>query len=470
MAADSVLYPEKVDISNCAKEPIHIIGKSQAHGVIVACNAGTLEISQCSENALPHFKISHEDLLGKQIEELLGSEREKELRTTLQEKKPFLPDEMEINGRNFLTLPHLSFGNLIIDFEPLMEEHNPILFQRQLSKILNNLRAAGTVEELCREAAALTSGLFEYDRVMVYKFDEEWNGEVVAEEKREEADSWLGLRYPASDIPAQARKMFLKNRVRIIADVNYEPVPVVHEISLVTNQPLDLSGSGLRAVSPIHIEYLQNMKVGASLTVGVVVDGKLWGLVACHHNSAKYINYYQRESCHFLTQMFSNELALRETNRFLEKTGVSGEIREKLVLHMKQEENPVQALTAFETKFTDLISCGGGGIFINGKLNLIGTTPSEEEVQELIFQFLDVQEENLCFSKNLSEVFPEAKRYRDRASGILSLRIENNYMIWFRPEVVQTVNWGGDPEKKVTFNEEKKRLSPRKSFEKWSES
>lgn len=470
MTDDSVSYPEKIDISNCSKEPIHIIGKSQSHGVIVACNRQTLEITQCSENTAKFFGIDFRELLQKPLKVLLGEAGEEKLRLALQDAENFLPEELQIGEQEFVMLPHISEDSLVIDFEPLYENRDPRLFQRQLTKILNKLRSSVSSLALCAEAAALTRELLGYDRVMIYRFDEEWNGEVIAEEKEEQLESWLGLHYPSTDIPAQSRKLFLKHRVRIISDVNYEPVPISPEISPVNHKPLDLSRSELRGVSPIHIEYLQNMGVGASLTAAIVVNGKLWGLIACHHYSAKFINYYQRESCRFLAQMLSSELALKETNNFLEKTEKTGKLREKLILQMEKDPDLSAALTTYETKFTQLVSCGGGAVIGNGEITLIGETPTKEQVFDLQYNFLDSLEEDVYFSRNLSAAYPKASEYIKAASGLGSVRIgQDKYLLWFRPEVVQTVNWGGNPEKKAFYDEQKKRLSPRKSFEKWSQ-
>lgn len=470
MTSNSHVYPEKVDITNCEKEPIHIIGKVQSHGVLITCEAKTLTISQTSNNTSENFQIKPDDLLQKPLSRLIGTGGETELRERLESKKLLLPEELVLNGRSFIMLPHVSDGHLLLDFEPLEKTNDSVSFQQQLTHILNNLRSAESVEALCGEAAVLTREIFGYDRVMIYRFDDAWNGEVIAEQKEQRAESWLGLHYPASDIPSQSRNLFLKHRVRIISDVNDIPIPLVPQLSPVDQKPLDLSRSSLRAVSPIHIEYLQNMGVGASLTAAIVINGKLWGLIACHHNTAKFLNYYQRESCRFLAQMFSNELALRETNSFLEKTESSGRQREKLVEQMQRTGELPNALTEQEVKITDLISCGGGAVFLNGELSLTGNTPSKEEVLYLIANFLSQKNEALFYCKDLSQRFPEAAGYKETASGVLSYRIaENNYVIWFRPEVVQTVSWGGNPAKKVTYNEEKQRLGPRKSFEKWTE-
>lgn len=244
-------------------------------------------------------------------------------------------------------LAHRSGPNLFLKFEEQGKFWDSLFFQRQLTRILNNLSAIETVDRPCSIAAKLTRDVFGNDRVMIYKFDEEWNGEVIAEEKEkdEALESWLGLYYPASDISEQSRNLFLKHKLRIISDVHYNPVKIYPAHSPINNQPLDLSMAELRAVSPIHIEYLKNMKVGASTTAAIITNGKLWVLVAYHHYSAKFISFFQRETCKFITQVFFNQLSEHESANFLENTKIAAKIRENLLGQMKQETKISSALT-----------------------------------------------------------------------------------------------------------------------------
>ena len=465
-------YPEKVDISNCEKEPIHIIGKSQAHGVIVACDKNTLKISQIGKNTYEYFGVAFNELLSEDLSVLIGETASKDFRDEIEKGEQLEVREFEINGSKFIAIPHISGESLIIDFEVSRDSLNPYKYQRELSRILNILGASETPEELCSDAAKITRNIFGYDRVMVYKFDEEWNGEVIAEEKEQNLESWLGLHYPASDIPRQSRELFMKHRVRIIGDVNYEPVPIEPELSPINGQPLDLSRSELRGVSPIHIEYLQNMKVGASLTAALISNGKLWGLLACHHYSSKIIDYYHRQTCDFLTQIFSNELTLKETNRYIHKLEEWGQIRDELVTQIESESKIKKGLTDKEVIFTDLMDCDGGALMLNNKLRLVGKTPSKKQVKHLIKDYLAEKEESVYFTKNLSKFYPPAHDFIDTGSGILSIKLgrsDHDFLIWFRPQVIQQVNWGGNPQDKVSYDESKKRITPRKSFEKWTQ-
>lgn len=465
-------YPEKVDLSSCEKEPIHIIGKSQSHGVLVASNKETLEITQIGINSDKIFSISHEELLGKNLKELVGEKIADSLKVAVETDELLEVKELTINDQNFVAIPHLSDESLVLDIEPVGKEVNSYHFQKQLTTILNNLQASESSIQLCEDAAKITKSIFGYDRVMIYKFDEEWNGQVIAEEREEGMESWLGLHYPASDIPKQARELFFKNRVRIISDVNYTPVEITPQFSPITNEPLDLSKSKLRGVSPIHIEYLQNMQVGASLTAALISNGKLWGLLACHHYDAKFINYYQRQSCEFLIQIFSNELSLKESNLFLKKINQQSRVRNQLLEQIHSSGSIKKGLSEYNQKFTRLVDCCGGAIVLDGKVRLVGDTPDKKQVKNLIKMFLSKKSDSLFFTKNLAMFYPEATKFKENGSGILSVRLgqsDKDFLIWFRPEVVQTVNWGGNPENKATFDEEKQRLTPRKSFEKWTQ-
>ncbi|ADF52605.1 bacteriophytochrome [Zunongwangia profunda SM-A87] len=462
---------QQVNITNCDREPIHIIGKAQEHGVIVVCDLNSFHVSQCSENIEDILGIPHANVLGLPLKQALSKKVAKSFKKKFRNDESLLPEKLKIGEQKFLCIPSISGDHLIIDVEPSGKSIDPIRFQEQLTKILTELDESESVNEMCQQAALLVKHLFDYDRIMIYKFDEEWNGEVVAEVKEPELESWLGLHYPATDIPKPAREIFMKQGVRIISDVHYKASPITPEISPLTGQPLDISNSELRAVSPIHIEYLQNMKVGASLTAAIVLNGELWGLVACHHYSPKFINYHQRQSCLFLTQVFSNKLALKTTKTFLENTAKSDEVRKKLVLQMTSIKNIADALYRFDPKFTDIIECSGGALVMDGEIYLAGVTPTRTEIKQLCDEIL--AEKEVYFStKSLLSIYPKAKDYKNKASGILSVQIgeqDGNYIMWFRPEAKETVSWGGNPEKKAYVKDGVEYLTPRKSFERWTE-
>lgn len=462
-------YPDKVNLTNCDREPIHIIGKSQAHGVILACDKDTLEITQCSDNALEILGRGTDYFLGKHITVLLPERSMPFLEMGVDEK--ILLPELQINDSPFLVIAHISNNSVILDIEPAGDNLNPIQFQEQLSKILNELNAAETSQEIGNRAVDLVKYLYAYDRVMLYQFDEEWNGEVVAEEKEDHLESWLGLHYPATDIPKPSRDLFLKQGVRIIQDVNYIPSPLHPEYSPIDNKPLDLSRSELRGVSPIHIEYLKNMKVGASLTAAIILNGKLWGLLACHHYSSKFVNYHQRQSVKLLTQVLTNRLAMISSGIFNERSKDAKITRELIIKNLRNKRDVNSVLATENPGLIDVVKSSGAALSYKGELCLIGKTPSKEEVEDLIYSFLS-KEDKLFQTRNLERLYPAAAKYRDRASGVLAVKIgdeRNNYLLWFREETAQTVDWGGKPQKIEMIEDEKVVLHPRKSFEKWTQ-
>ena len=463
---------KNIKITNCEKEPIHIIGRSQAHGVILVCNPISLEITQCTENAEQLFGLSVNHLLGQNLAILISSEKVSQITEKLDRGKNLLPDEEVINNSKFLIIPHLSQANLILDFEFAGIDLPSSINQNLLPSILSEIENTQTIPEMCKLAVSQIKNLFEYDRVMMYKFDDNWNGEVIAEIKEDHLESWLGLHYPARDIPKQAREIFLKQGVRIIGDVNFIPSKLIPEISPINNKPLDISRSELRSVSPIHIEYLQNMGVGASLTAAIILDGELWGLLACHHYSPKFINYYQRQTCKFITQVFSNSLSVKTTKTFLHHMEASEEVRKKLVLQMESISNIKDSLLNFSPKFTDIIECSGGAFYQEGKLKLVGITPQKEDIMDLLQNFIFKKDEEVFYTKNLGAHYVKAKTYTKFVSGLLSLRLKdakNSFLLWFRPEISETVTWGGNPEKIGFIKEGVEYLSPRKSFEKWTQ-
>jgi two-component system, chemotaxis family, sensor kinase Cph1 len=457
-------YPAKVDLNNCDREPIHLIGTSQSNGVIIACDRKDLKITHCSENSGELLGIDSEKLLGNPISILLPEAFSSSF-PDIRLKKQLLP-EIDLNGAKFLIIAHRSEDSIILDFEPLGAKRSAVNFQKQLSRILNELNSSKTIEDLTLKAASLVKSVFRYDRVMIYQFDEEWNGEVIAEEKEEELESWLGLRYPSTDIPKPSRELFLKQDIRIISDVNYDPARIIS----LDNNPLDLSLSELRGVSPIHIEYLKNMGVGASLTAAIIIKGKLWGLLACHHYSRKFINYYQRQSVKFLTQIYTNSLGVHTAQDYVEKSKSFGKVKNEILSRVRSQQDILNALTTGETPFTYLVPCTGGAVFINGELRLLGKTPSETEVLKLLEGFLDKQRE-VFHTRNLEKVYLPALNFKEKASGILAVSIGDmtaDHLIWFRGESSTAVSWGGNPEEKGIIKDGIEHLSPRKSFEKWT--
>lgn len=463
----STRYPSIVDLTECDKEPIHIIGHIQNHGALIACRSDNKIVNYASTNTNRLLGSDAQEVLGKTIYSIFDKDFIDYLFELLDKRKVAYKDTV-INDQKVTAIAHKSDDVYIFEFELNNIEIEPFQYQMQLIETaseINNLK--GTLEK-CDFSASLIKKSLGYDRVMIYKFDRNWNGNIISEQKENHLESWLGLRFPASDIPQQARQLFLKQGARILENVESESVPI--SAFEATTLPLDLSNSELRAVSPIHIEYLKNMGVSATLTVAIVQDNQLWGLIACHNYSPKYINYYQRLSCKFLAQMLATNLNLNNTNEVLDKLNESAFLKSALINQIEAEGDIIKGLLAFDLSINDLTNSFGAAVYIDGVLEQIGQCPSEQETLDLVENIKNHTTEKQYFTNCLTSDFQDAESYMAVASGVLCAFISAdraNALLWFKPELIQTVTWAGNPDKSIGITSDH-RLSPRKSFEKWS--
>ena len=462
----SKLYSSKITLTNCDKEPIHILGKIQNHGVLLAFDKQKKLLTWCSNNVTLLFNKTPEEILNKNINTIVSLEVIKFLTDSL-EKKSVAYKETVINNRSVTIIAHKSDLDYIFDFEFNDLKQDVLKQQLQLTEIVSEINTISDLTERCDFVTSSIKNYLHYDRVMMYQFDASWNGKVISEKKENHLESWLGLQYPASDIPQQARKLFLKQGARIIQNVNSTPVDLVGFSPNNTNEPLDLSNSELRSVSPIHIEYLQNMKVGATLTIAIVHEGILWGLIACHHYSPKYVSYLQRLSCSFLAQMFATRTALDSSEGLIEKIKKNSKIRSTLINQINDEKDLLKGLTGKTYSINNLTASSGAAICIDEKITRIGKCPSKREILKLIKNIKATSSRDIYYTDHLMGSFKESETYKNTASGVLCVFIsksKNDALIWFKPEIITTVNWAGAPAEKNT----EKALSPRKSFKKWS--
>ena len=325
MIFKDIVNRDIVNLQNCEDEPIHIPGLIQPHGFLIAVDTITHKITVCSENINQFLSISYEQVLGKKIEELFNEAFLVELNQFQSENtnqtKVF---NFTIDKQLFSISMHASVGKEIIIEAELTENQftNSNSLYNSSKQLLSYIEDSFTLKELTNAVAIAIKKITNYDRVMVYRFDADYNGEVIAESKEEHLESFLGLHYPHTDIPVQARELYIKNHLRIIGDVNYKPVPLYTYAESHLNT-LDMSYSVLRSVSPIHIQYLHNMGVGGTLTISLLHKGKLWGLITCHHYSPKYLSQEIRNTVklhgHFITSQIDVRL-LNEEYEIARKT------------------------------------------------------------------------------------------------------------------------------------------------------
>ena len=361
---DSVhAYP---DLTACEHEPIHIPGAIEPNGVILVLNEPRLVILQASSNAVQLLGVPVESLLGMPLANLF-SQRDVDhlIAGPASEGKRHYVHHLRTTHieSTFDALVHHYKGLLIIELEPDLAldfegeaGHNLV---SSLTDAIGELDVPLPLPVLCQRAAVCIRRLTGFDRVMVYRFLKDDTGEVIAEDKREDLDPFLGLRYPASDIPPQARRLYLLNTLRLKTDVNAQSAILIPELNPLTGAPLDMTYCVLRSMSPVHVEYLRNMGVAASMSISIVKDGKLWGLIACHHGEAKIVPHPVRLPCEVLARVFSSHIAAAEAEDQRASAIALQELNIRMQERMRRLRNAVSALTEGNTDILRAIAAQG---------------------------------------------------------------------------------------------------------------
>lgn len=473
---------ETINPTSIEREPIHLYNRIQPHGVLLVLSEPDLKVSQTSSNSRALLGISPSEIIGKTLEEIFDPFQIDPLKSAIENNDfdALNPSKIwaRVKGDDFAVFDAIFHRNaeqiLILELEPAISYENiPFLSFYHLAKTsIDKLEATRSLKDFCNIIVKEVRKLTGFDRVMLYKFDEEDNGDVIAEDKIDELEPYLGLRYPASDIPLPARRLLSANWIRQIPDATSEPVDLVPILNPETQQPLNLTLSSLRSASPCHLEYLHNMGVGASLTISLIENKRLWGIIACHHCTPKYVPYELRKACEFLGRVIFSEISAREETEDYDYRVKLTFVQSQLVDFMAGSDNFIDGLTAHKPNLLDLTKATGAAICLGGNYTLIGATPSEEELNYLITWLEKNVHEDVFYTNSLPRIYADAGKFKDIASGLLAIPIsKRNYLLWFRPEVIQTVNWGGDPSKAIetTSVNGDIRLCPRKSFSLWKE-
>lgn len=472
---------EEVDLTNCDREPIHLSGHIQPHGVLLVVREPQLEILQASENTQDLLGVDAESAIGQDLSLLFDRVQLEKLNACLQNEnlKTVNPIKLsvEISGKSleFDCILHRVEEVLMVELELATSQENLSVFSfyHSVRSTVSKIQNAKNLNDLCQLTVEEIRKISGFDRVMVYQFDREGNGAVIAEDKAEKLSPFLGLNYPSSDIPKQARQLYSLNWLRLIPDINYQPVPLVSGNNAVTTQPRNLSFSVLRSVSPIHIEYLENMGVAASMSISLIKDKKLWGLIACHNYTPKYLNYELRAACEFIGQVMSLELQSKEGNEDYDYKLHLKSIQTKIFEDISTSENLSEVLVKCQHNLLEAVNAQGAAIIFGDNCYPVGKTPQEESLKYLTKWVQEHLKKEIFYTDSLTKCYPEAEEFKDTASGCLAIAIspiQKIYVLWFRPEVIKTVNWAGNPNKSVQIEEDgSHRLSPRKSFELWKE-
>ncbi len=420
--------------------------------------------------------VSTQDVIGFPLTEILsdlglGSE----WTGALQEGRPAHVAVLRLEGGELQVIAHRSGDVILVEFEaPSLDD--PKTFDSvypHVRDFLDSLQGAGTIEDLSALAAREVRRITGLDRVLVYRFDDDWNGAVIAEDRNDVLPSYLDLRFPASDIPAQARELYRVNRLRLIANVDYTPIPIVPALNPKTGGPIDLTFSVLRSVSPVHLEYMRNMGTMASMSISLMRDARLWGLISCHSRDPARVSYHVRTACDFIGQMLSIQLAAREASDLSDRRNALRSYQTRLLTRMASAPHFSDGLVAGASDLLALTGASGAAIVVGGSCRLVGETPAESSIRQMVDHLAAQGRGEMFVTDCLAAHLPNGERLKDLASGVLAIsisQIHDSYVLWFRPEVIRTISWGGDPRKAMSIGPAGGRLHPRTSFEAWRQS
>ncbi|NEX63162.1 ATP-binding protein [Noviherbaspirillum galbum] len=470
----------ELDLSRCDSEPIRIPGSVQQHGFLVALHDDADKIAQASANIgeLTGTALDAEALSGRPLSEAIGDHASRlvhaELaRLAIGQQVIYLCTTSIGESDCFDVLAHRNDGLLILDFEQVPRKSADFrLLYTFISRFLSRLSDKDDVEDLSRHAIEEIKDLTRFGRVMVYRFDSDGHGHVLAESCDPGYATYLNHRFPASDVPRQARELYLHNRIRLIPDAHYQPSRLVPGLNPLSGAPTDLTYSTLRSVSPIHLQYMRNMGTPASMSVSLIVKGKLWGLISCHHAEPRFVSFETRAACEHLAQV----LALRiESREDVDEYDIRLDLRRSLVgLLSKLSRGPnfIESVRAVEPELLRFAGATGAALLFDDRLELFGDTPPQEDVAKMI-EWIGANSHGDSFhTDSFGKLCPDAALHARNASGLLAIplsRLHRHYLVWFRPETVQTIDWAGNPHLKVMQAGFAGQLTPRKSFETWHE-
>jgi light-regulated signal transduction histidine kinase (bacteriophytochrome)/CheY-like chemotaxis protein len=466
--------PDQVNLTNCDREPIHILGAIQPIGFLLALTTDWM-ISRASENSADFIGMTPADLIGRPLRECIPAEAFHDLRNRMAMLRGANATERMFgcvlveNMPTFDIALHVSGGQIVLEAMPGSAEHGDAT--GTVRAMIARLDQSPDFATFFREGARQVRALVGFDRVMVYRFAPDGSGEVVAEVCKPGIGTFKGLHYPATDIPAQARELYKRNLLRVITDVNVKPVGIVPQLDE-AGAPLDLSLSLLRSVSPIHIEYLKNMGVGASMSISIIVDGNLWGLFACHHYSSRSPTFERRSVAELFAQMFSMRLESRERQETVDYERRARDISDQLLGAVASDETLLKDPDWLGDILTNTIPADGVGVWLNGNYAFSGDTPTTDEFRRIIRALNSTAAGRVFATDHIPSILPGAEAFAGQAAGMLAIPISRSprdYVVLFRQEIVRSVRWAGDPHKPIEYGPNGPRLTPRESFAEWKE-
>jgi light-regulated signal transduction histidine kinase (bacteriophytochrome) len=467
-----------MNLANCDQEPIHIPGAIQPHGILLVVEPATEAVLQVAGDLAGSVGQDHL-ALGQSVGAVLGISLNALARSAgvdVRNEPVYLGSiRLPGPGGELDVIAHERDGVVLIELEPVPAS------RPSAARLLASVRAVATSLEsepdllrTCQTAAREFRRLTGFERVLVYRFLEDSSGTVFAEDKLLGMPSLLNHHYPASDIPRQARELYIRSPIRVIPDADYVPARLAPEICPSTGRPLDMSDCGLRSVSPIHLQYLKNFGVAASMSASIVLDGDLWGLVSCHHTTPRAVSYEIREACKHVGQILSQQIAAREEAEAHAQGRRMAEARDEVLLVLARASGSAEdALAEHASELREIVPCDGLTVCRRARVIAgVGCRPSDAEIEELAGWLPRGGSLDPYATDRLSEQYAPAAEFCARASGLLATVVsheEQVMLLWFRAERVEAINWAGNPHKAVEPGSPPGVLTPRASFELWRE-
>jgi len=477
MNKGSISLAEKIkqnDEQVCGRLPLNYTNAIQPFGVILSLDKQG-KIVQVSDNVDKIFSVNIEDILDKYLEEICMQDSYNKYQSALSENQSYAVLRLKSDPeKNYLATIHQLEKYSILEIEPLQApiELEGLIITPQINAIVQELLLSPTLTDLFENAVKILQQFTGFDRVMLYKFDEDWNGTVLGEEKLPSLNSYLGLRFPASDIPAQARAMYLNNPFRFIPDVNYTSSKLYPLLNPTINSFTDLSSCNLRSVPAVHIEYLNNMGVYGSMSTPIILDNRLWGLLSCHHGGAIDLTFTKRATCLLISKVISSRLHSLEKEV---KLSFSNDILKRQMefnIGFASKEPLFNIIESQSKEILALVNADGLIVSKDGVIKKYGETIKSEDARKIFYWLNSIGEHDFYFTNSLKGLNKEALNFKELACGILYISIgpsPSDYILFTRREIIQTVFWGGNPNDALNFEPDGVTYHPRNSFFEWKE-
>lgn len=463
----------KYDSEFCGNIPIHIINTIQSYGVLVVTDHA-LVIQQVSENISEVGAQDFKTVIEQPLSAIFGPDLDEQLKNYIANNQQ---ETITTSWNGHYVIVHFKPQLVLMEIEIGRAASEPATFSNQFRKIQSSIRkieAAQDIDAVCTIAAKELKAVSGFDKVMIYAFDKDWNGHVLAEAKEPGMETYLGFTFPASDIPKPARDIYKNSPYRFIPNRDFEPVKLYPVINPVTHGFLDISDCNVRAVAAVHVEYLKNMKVAASMSVRLLNKGELWGLIACHHTTPKPIGHELGATMELLSTILAARISSLELKTYHDFNSRLNSLYTQIIENIYTQNNLVKGLSegARQPLLMDLVHASGMTILLNQEAFHFGEVPDSAQLEDLLLWLQLKDPKRVFYTNSLGAQYDNIGDMEALASGLLIIPIQSQqdeYILLYRKEFIQTTNWGGNPEERIFFDKDPQIYHPRHSFKLWQE-